>query len=160
MMNFSREQIEDFLYLEAELLDQARFDEWLELLTEDATYSIPSTDVPDASPRNSLFLVSDDRMRIDSRVKRLKSDDAHVEYPRSRTNRSISNVRIVERSEDSMLVRSNFIVYRMRYGNMDAYVGKYEHRLVERDGQLKIADRKSILDLEALRPHGKVSIIL
>lgn len=160
MINFSREQIEDFLYLEAELLDQARFDEWLELLTEDATYSIPSTDVPYASPRTSLFLVSDDRLRIDSRVKRLKSDDAHVEFPRSRTNRTISNVRIAERSEDSLLVRSNFIVYRMRYGHMDAYVGKYEHRLVERDGKLKIADRKCILDLEALRPHGKISIIL
>lgn len=160
MMNCNRQQIEDLLYLEAELLDQAKFDEWLQLLTEDATYHIPATDVPDGSPRNSLFLVADDRLRINARVRRLKSEDAHVEYPRSRTNRMISNVRVVEQSEDSILVRSNFIVNRMRYGQMDTYVGKYEHRLVERDGKLKIAARKCILDLEALRPQGKVSIIL
>jgi len=43
---------------------------------------------------------------------------------------------------------------------MDTYVGRYEYTLVQRDGRLKIRARKAILDLEALRPHGKVSIIL
>ena len=43
---------------------------------------------------------------------------------------------------------------------IDTYVGRYEYTLVLQDGTLKIHKRKAILDLESLRPHGKVSIIL
>lgn len=159
-MNITREQIEDFLYKEADLLDQGRLNEWAELLTQDATYQVPSTDVPDGDPTNSLFLVADNRFRIDSRVKRLQKEYCHVESPRSRTSRHISNVRIVEQSEDSILVNANFVIYRTRYERLDTYVGKYEHRFVVENGELKIKDRKSILTLESLRPQGKVSIIL
>lgn len=159
-MNITREQVEDFLYKEADLLDQGRLNEWAELLTQDATYQVPSTDVPDGDPANTLFLVADNRFRIDSRVKRLQKEYCHVESPSSRTSRHISNVRIVEQSEDSILVHANFVIYRTRYEKMDTYVGKYEHRFVFENGQLKIKDRKSILTLESLRPQGKVSIIL
>ena len=55
---------------------------------------------------------------------------------------------------------SNFIVYRMRLEVTDAYVGRYEHTLVQEDGALKIKERRAILDLDALRPHGKVSFLL
>ena len=48
----------------------------------------------------------------------------------------------------------------MRYGFTDAYVGQYQHTLVAQNGELKIKDRESVLDLEALRPHSRVSIIL
>jgi p-cumate 2,3-dioxygenase beta subunit len=48
----------------------------------------------------------------------------------------------------------------MRYELVDTYIGRYEYTLVQRDGGLKIRERRAILDLEALRPHGKVSIIL
>jgi p-cumate 2,3-dioxygenase beta subunit len=57
-------------------------------------------------------------------------------------------------------VTANFAVYRMRFELIDTYVGRYEYTLVRRDGQLKIRERKAILDLEALRPHGKISFIL
>jgi p-cumate 2,3-dioxygenase beta subunit len=43
---------------------------------------------------------------------------------------------------------------------MDTYVGRYEYVLERRDGGLKIRERKAILDLEALQPSGKLSIIL
>jgi p-cumate 2,3-dioxygenase beta subunit len=160
-MKITREQVEDFLYMEAELLDEGRLNEWAELLTEDATYQIPSTDVPDGDPTDTLYLVADNRFRIDSRVKRLRKEYCHVEFPRSRTSRHISNVRIVEQTDDSILVHANFIIYRMRYEKMDTYVGKYVHRLVvDKNGQLKIKNRKSILALESLRPQSKVSIII
>ena len=80
--------------------------------------------------------------------------------PRSRTRRLISNVRIREASGDTLRVTSNFIVYRMRLQVTDAWVGRYEHTLVHRDATLKIKERRAILDLEALRPHGKISFLL
>ena len=69
-------------------------------------------------------------------------------------------MRIREADGDMIRVTANFAVYRMRMDQVDTYVGRYEYTLVQRDGGLKIRERKAILDLEALRPHGKVSIIL
>ena len=60
----SRQEVEDLLYKEAALLDEWRLDEWLELLTEDAVYEIPPTDVPEGDSRNTLFIIADDAVRI------------------------------------------------------------------------------------------------
>jgi p-cumate 2,3-dioxygenase beta subunit len=59
-----------------------------------------------------------------------------------------------------MRITANFLVYRLRMRQIDTYVGRYEYTLVLQEGALKIHTRKAILDLEALQPHGKVSIIL
>jgi p-cumate 2,3-dioxygenase beta subunit len=61
---------------------------------------------------------------------------------------------------ETVRVTANFAVYRVRMEQLDTYVGRYEYALVWRDGQLKIRERRAILDLESLRPQGKVSIIL
>ena len=156
----TRAQIEDFLYAEAALLDEWRLQEWLELLTEDVTYSVPATDVPEGDAKSTLFIIADDALRVRSRVRQLLGKSAWAENPRSRTRRLISNVRIRETDGDTIRVTANFAVYRMRMDQVDTYVGRYEYTLVQRDGRLKIRERKAILDLEALRPHGKVSIIL
>ena len=155
-----RQTIEDFLYEEAALLDEWRLEEWLELLTEDATYEVPSTDTPDGDPKTTLSIIADDITRIRSRVQQLLGKSAWAENPPSRTRRLISNVRIRGVEGENISVTANFAVYRMRFEHTDTYVGRYEYTLTQRDGRLKIRARKAILDLEALRPHGKVSIIL
>ena len=160
LYTITRQAIEDFLYEEAALLDEWRLDEWLELLTEDATFEVPSTDTPDGDPQNTLFLIADDKTRIRSRVAQLLGKSAWAENPPSRTRRLISNVRVRQVEGEAIHVMANFVVYRLRFEQMDTYVGRYEYTLVQRDGRLKIRARKAILDLEALRPHGKVSFIL
>jgi p-cumate 2,3-dioxygenase beta subunit len=160
LQNVTRAMIEDFLYEEAALLDEWRLREWLELFTEDATYEVPATDTPDGDPRTTLALIADDMTRLRSRVEQLLGKSAWAENPRSRTRRLVSNVRLRQVEGDSIRATANFAVYRMRYEQMDTYVGRYEYVLVQRDGTLKIRARKAILDLEALRPHGKVSIIV
>ncbi len=156
----TRAEIEEFLYEEAALLDAWRLREWLALLTDDATYEVPSTDTPDGDARTTLFLVADDIERIRSRVNQLLGKTAWAENPRSRTRRLVTNVRILDANGDTVRVTANFVVYRMRVGQIDTYIGRYEYTLVRRDGALRIRHRRAILDLEALRPHGKVSIIL
>jgi len=118
------------------------------------------TDTPDGDARTTLFLIADNMERIRSRVRQLLGKSAWAENPPSRTRRLISNVRIREKEGDTICVTANFVVYRMRFELVDTYVGRYEYTLVWRDGTLKIRHRRAILDLEALRPHGKVSIIL
>lgn len=156
----SRAAVEEFLYEEAALLDEWRLQDWLALLTDDATYEVPSTDTPDGDSRTTLFIIADNYERICSRVQQLLGKAAWAENPPSRTRRLVSNVRIREVVGDTIHVTANFAVYRMRYELIDTYVGRYEYTLVYRDGALKIRQRRAILDLEALRPHGKVSIIV
>ncbi|HTT77776.1 MAG TPA: aromatic-ring-hydroxylating dioxygenase subunit beta, partial [Candidatus Binataceae bacterium] len=61
---------------------------------------------------------------------------------------------------ESILVTANFIVHRMRYESVDAYIGHYDYKLLRVGEVLKIHERRAILDNEALRPHGKISFIL
>src|SRR3984893_2300383 len=122
----SRQEVEDLLYREAALLDEWRLEEWLELLTEDAIYQVPPTDVPEGDARNTLFIIADDAVRIRSRVKQLLGKFAWAENPHSRTRRLISNVRVLGADGDNILATANFVVYRMQYESVDTYVVRYE----------------------------------
>jgi p-cumate 2,3-dioxygenase beta subunit len=155
----TRAEIEEFLYHEAALLDEWRLDEWLALLTEDATYRVPSNDAPQADPASALFTIADDMHRLRGRVTRLKDPHAHAEFPRSRTRRLISNVRILARQP--LVVEANFIVHRFRANeSVRQYVGRYRYGLVVDHGQLRIRSREAILDAMELGSLGAVSFIL
>jgi p-cumate 2,3-dioxygenase beta subunit len=153
-------EVEDFLVREAALLDEWRLDDWLALFTEDARYLVPSTDTPTADPKETLAIINDDMARLRGRVERLKSRHAHREFPWSRTRRFVTNVRIKDISGEEIHVNASFLVYRIRSGQVDPLIGSYVYALRRVDGSLKIAARKAVLDLEALRPHGTLSIIL
>jgi p-cumate 2,3-dioxygenase beta subunit len=157
----TREQVEDFLYQEAALLDEWRLDEWLALLTEDARYRVPSNDRPNADPANTLFTIADDIHRIRARVVRLQDKNAHAEYPASRTRRMIANVRVVGRENDELRVEANFVVYRFRRDErVREYVGQYRYTLRMTGGSLKIAKREAVIDAHELGSLGSVSLIL
>lgn len=156
----TRQEVEDLLYREAALLDEWRLEEWLEMLTDDAIYQVPPTDVPEGDARNTLFIIADDALRIKSRVKQLLGRFAWAENPHSRTRRLISNVRVLGADGDDIMVTTNFAVHRMRYESVDTYVGRYDYKLARIGKELRIRERRAILDNEALRPHGKISFIL
>lgn len=157
----TRTEVEDFLYHEAALLDAWQLDEWLTLLTADATYRVPSNDAPTSNPSEALFMIADDARRIQERVLRLKDRNAHAEFPHSRTRRIVSNVRIVQRAESEITVEANFIVYRHRRNDdVRSYIGLYRHVLRVTDGRLQISQRHAILDAMELGAMGLVSFIL
>jgi p-cumate 2,3-dioxygenase subunit beta len=157
----TRQQVEEFLYAEAALLDAWRLDDWLGLLTADAVYRVPSNDHPDADSRDTLFLIADDINRIRARVTRLKDKSAHAEYPPSRTRRMISNVRITERNGSALKVEANFSVHRFRRNEgIRVYVGHYRYELRVEGSQLKIARREAVIDSMELGGLSSVSFIL
>ena len=156
-----RLRVEDLLSLEADLLDSWKLDDWLALFTDDAHYHVPPTDVDgdSADPDRSLFYVFDDAARLRERVVRLNKKAAHSEWPRSKVRHLVTNVR-VRREGDRIHSRSSFAVWRNKDASSDVFVGHYLHELVERDGTLRIAKKTCVLDMEALRPHARISIIL
>jgi p-cumate 2,3-dioxygenase beta subunit len=156
----SRQDVEDFLFTDAALLDELKLDLWLKLFLEDAHFKIPALDVREASDQDSLYLVSDNMSRLRSRVRQYQGRAMWVENPPSRTRRIVSNVRILAVEGAEIRVAANFVVYRVRDDVVDTYIGRYEHALIATEEGLRFKERKAILDLEALRPHGKISIIL
>jgi len=158
--DLTRGEVEDFLYEEAALLDEWRLAEWHALFTEDASYRVPSTDLPDAEPDNTLYLIDDDAGRLRSRVEQLLGKSTWSENPHSRTRRLLANVRIRKTEGARAWVTANFAVYRMRTNQVACYVGRYEYVLERRREGLRIEQRRAILDLESLRDVGKISFIL
>jgi len=117
-------EIQNFLYHEAELLDSRKFEQWLELLTDDITYEMPvrvtrERDHADAPSETAHF--SEDRRTLELRVKRLTTDYAWAENPPSRTRRFISNIRIEPTAKSNdVIVRSYLLVYRSRGSSTQA----------------------------------------
>jgi p-cumate 2,3-dioxygenase beta subunit len=157
----TRAEVEDFLYHEAALLDEWRLDEWEALLTEDAGYYVPPNDQLASDHRSTLFLVADDRERIRQRIIRIKDPNCHAEYPKSRTRRMISNVRILGVGGDLVSVAANFVCYRYRrYERIREYVGAYRYVLLRAGDSFRIKERRVLIDAHELGTLGSVSFIL
>ena len=161
MSAVTRADVEDFLYREAALLDEWRLEDWLQLLTDDATYAVPPNDKPNADSKDTLFILADDIVRIRERIKRLMSPECHAEYPHSRTRRFVTNVRILEQNGDLVTVAANFICHRYRrYERIREYTGAYRYVLKRAGNELRIKDRRVVLDAHELGSLGSVSFIL
>lgn len=154
-----QQRVEEFLYLEAGLLDEWRLDEWLALTTEDVRYEVPATDVRADDPA-ALAIIADDAARLRQRVEQLLGNVMWCENPRSRTRRLIGNVRILAAHGMELEIAANFVIHRFGNGRSDTFVGAYRHRLLQIGEELKIRRRLVLLDHESLTEHGKISIIL
>ena len=157
----TRQEVEDFLYHEAALLDEWKLEEWQALLADDATYYVPPNDQPDGDHRSTLFLVADDRERIRQRIIRVQDPNCHAEYPKSRTRRMIANVRILGIEGDLINAAANFVCYRFRrYERIREYVGAYHYVLRRAGDSFRIKERRVLIDAHELGTLGSVSFIL
>jgi p-cumate 2,3-dioxygenase beta subunit len=155
--------VEDFLYREAALLDDWKLKEWLALFSPSARYEVAPTGDPEAgslSSAESLFLVADDRERLEQRVIRLQKPQAHAEYPHSRVRHIYSNVRIVNDTGAQIEVNSNFVTFRSKRNVTATYMGWHRYLLSRNADSFLIELKRTVLDLDGLVPQGKVSLLL
>ncbi|MBY8824329.1 aromatic-ring-hydroxylating dioxygenase subunit beta [Sphingomonas colocasiae] len=157
----SRAECEDLLYHEAALLDDWQLDEWFALFAPGATYDVPQAGAADdISSAEALFYIADDYDRLRYRVERLKSPMAHSEWPRSDTARIIGNVRVLGVNEAGVQVRCTYVCYRSKNNVTDTFIGHCLYTLIGEPGAIRIASKRVMLDVNSLRPQGRVSIIL
>ena len=142
-MGIDRGEVERFLYQEACLMDEHRYDEWESLWTDDAIYWVPCN-ADDIDPTQHVSIIYDDRSRIGHRVARLKSGEALAQDPPSRLRRLISNIEISEAENGDIDVRSNFLVIEVRQ-DQRIWAGRTLHRLRREHGELKMATKKVLL---------------
>ncbi len=115
-----RLEVEEWLYQEAELLDDHLYREWLALLHDDIDYRAPMrVNAKRGHPSfdERMFLFEENIHSLTMRVRRLETDVAWAEDPPSRTRRLVGNVRAEQRPEagtPDIAVRSNLLLYRNR----------------------------------------------
>ena len=155
-----REDIEQFLYLEAALLDERRFDEWLDLLADDIHYHMPirrnvkfgqqHRENTDASFEISWF--DEGKRTLTGRVRQIMTGVHWCEEPFSRIRHVISNVQVVAAGDDEVNVKSNFFVWQNRLQDeVNMFVGRRED-VLRRDDETgwKIRKRLILLDQNVL----------
>lgn len=156
-----KEEVEAFLYHEAELLDERRYEEWLALFTDDAHYfmpmrrNVPHDETEREFTREGLDVnwFDEGKDTLTRRVKQILTGIHWAEEPPSRTCHIVSNIQVQAAgpAPDEVTVKSRFIVYRNRVETeTDFLVGKREDRLRRVGGGWRIARRKIVLDQNVL----------
>ena len=164
-------EIEQFLYREARLLDERRFEAWLALFTDDVRYWMPvrmtryprrskaiavldpaRLDDEELATDGELAIFDESKETLSRRVARLDTGMAWAEDPPSRTRHLVTNVEVEPGpNESEITVYSNVLLYRTRgETEQDFYVGGRRDTLRRVDGAWKIARRTIVLDQNVL----------
>jgi 3-phenylpropionate/cinnamic acid dioxygenase small subunit len=164
------DEVAQFLYREAELLDERRYADWLALLSDDIRYWMPmrrnvkfgEEDREFTRETTDINWFDEGKETLTRRVRQIETGIHWAEEPQSRIAHLVSNVQLVEVSPAvadarEVMVRCRFLIYRNRVETeTDILVGKREDVLRRPDGWQngnqgwRIARRKIILDQNVL----------
>jgi 3-phenylpropionate/cinnamic acid dioxygenase small subunit len=168
-----RLELEDLYALEADLLDERRFEEWLDLLHPDVRYRIPLSQNVHSSKLQDEFLTGDlaiywmdeGKRTLVQRVAQLRTGLHWAEEPVSRTCHLYTNIRVLDVRDDAegrhLTAKSRFLVYRNRLqGDVDLLVGKRVDELVAaRGGTWQLLARTVYLDQTVLLSNNLTTFI-
>ena len=155
-----KQEVEDFLYNEADLLDTRRLTEWTELLAEDIHYYMPvrrnvkfgDWDRENSDPETEISWFDEGKRTLVGRVRQINTGVHWCEEPVSRICHIVSNVRIEEIQGNEIKISSRFLVYTNRLRDeVNIFVGK-RHDVLRRDPDtgFKIVKRTILLDQNVL----------
>jgi 3-phenylpropionate/cinnamic acid dioxygenase small subunit len=160
-----REEIEDFLYLEADLLDQRRFKDWLDLLAEDLTYFMPmrrnvkfgqQAERENTKQGEGISWFDEDKWTLGKRVEQILTGVHYAEEPLSRVTHMVSNVRLLDvrpsvEDAQEVTVGCRFLVYqnRIEYENF-TFIGRRTDELRRVGTSWQIVRREIILEQNVL----------
>jgi 3-phenylpropionate/cinnamic acid dioxygenase small subunit len=159
-----KDEIENFLCSEAELLDERQFEQWLDLFAEDVHYFMPlrrnvafgeHRGSEDTRPNQDICWFDDDKQTLVKRVTQILTGKHWAEEPLSRVCHIVSNVQIVAVALPEVRVKCRFLVYRNRLQDEEnIFIGKRHDVLRKVSGVWKIAKREIILDQSVLLPKN------
>ena len=151
--NMTREEAENFLYMEARLLDEDRLEEWLTLFTAEGIYWLPIDEEDD--PERQASVIYDDPLQREKRVHQLRQGARYSQLPASRTIHYLSNVEVEPGPDGEVNLRCNVLILELRpgdhqaiqkgLGNQRALAGRCLYRLVSQEGSWRIALKKVLL---------------
>jgi len=140
-------ELEAFVHDEVRLLDERRFEDWVDLFADDGVYWVPTTP-GQATPARTVSLFYDDKNAMKARIARLRHPRIYVQTPPSRTRHLVSGFRLEEASVPlgEYVVSSSFIMLEYRPGNEQrVFGGQFLHRLRSAQGRLRIVLKRAEL---------------
>jgi len=147
---------EQFLFHEARLLDRQRYEEWLELFTDDATYWVP-LEHGQKDPYETSSIIHDDRTLLGLRVKQLRHPRAHARVPLARTVHQVSNVVVEKDSPEELVVGSTLSVIEFRSEKQRLYGALVQHRLRRlKDGNANVPFRIAHKRVDLVNSEGEL----
>ena len=132
---------EQFLFHEARLLDTQRYEEWLELFTEDATYWVP-LEQGQKDPYETSSIIHDDRTLLELRVKQMRHPRAHARQPLARTVHQVGNVVRLGEANGELQIGSSLTVVEFRNEKQRLYGALVEHGLRPHGNTFRIARKR------------------
>lgn len=154
-------EVEEFIFAEARLQDDLAYDDWEALWTDDAIYWVPANG-DDIDPTRQMSVIYDNRSRIATRIKQLKSGKRHSQSPPSRTRRMVSNVEFLAADPefpDDFGVGANFVVFESRERGMTTWPGRSIYRLRPGADGWRMAYKKVML-VENERPLNTLAFLI
>jgi 3-phenylpropionate/cinnamic acid dioxygenase small subunit len=155
-----QQEIEQFLFHEARVLDERRYEEWYNLLADDLHYFMPTRynrlrreSDQEFSGRNEAAFLDEDKRSIAMRIRRLNTGLAWAEDPPSRTRHMVTNVVIRPRGSGEYEVDCYYLLYRSRLEReVETFVGMRQDvlRRVQNSAGFQIARRRIVLDQAVL----------
>jgi 3-phenylpropionate/cinnamic acid dioxygenase small subunit len=147
-----RSAIERFVYREARLQDEHRYDEWESLWADDGVYWVPANE-DDLDPATQVSYIYDNRTRLAGRIRQLKSGRRHAQSPPSRLRRVVSNLE-VEVAGPLVQVHANFMLVEIRNGRRTVWCGRtrYDLRPTD-DGYRMVLKKVMLVDNEEAIPN-------
>jgi benzoate/toluate 1,2-dioxygenase beta subunit len=150
MAQLSIEDVRQFLFHEARLLDDKDWDAWLSCYSPNAEFWMPSWDDDETlttDPQTEISLIYyAHRGGLEDRVFRIKTDrSSATSLPEPRTSHNISNVEVLEQSAGICKVRFNWLTCSFRYKTLDTYFGTSFYTLDTTGAQPVITNKKVIL---------------
>jgi benzoate/toluate 1,2-dioxygenase subunit beta len=142
--------VEQFLYREARLADEHDYDAWEALWTDDALYWVPAGG-DDTDPMRTMSIIHDNRQRISTRIRQLKTGRRHSQTPASRLRRIISNIEIIGPlggdgpHPADLVTEANFLLFESRERGNEIWGGRITYRLRHSADELKLAYKKIAL---------------
>ena len=139
--------VEKFLIHELSLLDGRRFEDWVDLFTDDGYYWAPAE--PDQTdPDNWVSLFFDDKAMMRTRVARLRHPRVHSQIPHSRTSHMIGNLTVDPETPGATSYRASARFVMLEYRpekEQRCFAGRYDYELVESGGVFQIRCKKAAL---------------
>jgi len=156
-----RRELETFVFREAQLADESRYEEWEALLAAQIRYWVPVVqDNPD--PDRDVSIINDNRSRLSTRLRQLRTGTRHSQSPRSVMRRMLSNMTFAKSGEGSFTVEANFVIHEYQtqsVNQLNVWPGRVEYGIVTEDGQWRMALKKVML-IHAAGPIPSMAFIV
>lgn len=147
----SDRELIDFVVHEARLLDEQRFEEWLDLFTEDSYYWMP-LEWGQTDPRLTTSLMYEDKLLLRVRVERLKGNRTYSQKPKSRCHHVLQVPQVDSRDETANLYSTWTPMHYVetRFDEQVLYAAWAKHQLTVLDGRIRIKlKRVDLVNCEA-----------